>query len=337
SRKVEGFYLGCRWIASPKDIPVPEKVLKRIERLRGGPMIESERDIQILISEWQRMEFRKMKEQILTSGGATSSTGLSSSHPCPDCCCKGCVNPDQGESTPVGVCVDCVTGRVVAYAPPGGCGNLLCFCSFSIMGIKATTFAPIGWGDPNSPNCEECRSGATSQPNCEIVCEGEDWDPQALDDEPVVSGVSCPSCGWWNPACWENWRAADCDACRRKTDEIRNYFIHFGRFHCGPITTVIGECCPDENQFKIDRGWRNEKLGEVGSDDGMCVACARHERILKYLPSATPTEPGGGMENYLSRGDSGAGFRRRFTPIRPSSCLGKPPPSSSDLYSVALA
>ncbi|MHA2612327.1 MAG: hypothetical protein V2G33_08100, partial [bacterium JZ-2024 1] len=64
---MEGFYPGCRWIASPKDIPVPEKVLKRIERLRGGPMIESEKDIQILISEWQRMEFRKMKEQILNS------------------------------------------------------------------------------------------------------------------------------------------------------------------------------------------------------------------------------------------------------------------------------
>ncbi|MHA2612160.1 MAG: hypothetical protein V2G33_07240 [bacterium JZ-2024 1] len=64
SRKVEGFYPGCRWIASPKDIPVPEEVLKRIERLRGGPMIESEKDIQILISEWQKDEFRRLSNSV---------------------------------------------------------------------------------------------------------------------------------------------------------------------------------------------------------------------------------------------------------------------------------
>ncbi|MHA2617652.1 MAG: hypothetical protein V2G48_07870 [bacterium JZ-2024 1] len=91
SRKVEGFYLGCRWIASPKDIPVPEKVLKRIERLRGGPMIESEKDIQILISEWQRMEFRRMKEQILNSEKNVITQGYqitsSGGNPeCPDRC-----------------------------------------------------------------------------------------------------------------------------------------------------------------------------------------------------------------------------------------------------------
>lgn len=64
SRQGEGFSLGCRWMGSPKDIPVPEEIAKRIERLKGGPMIESERDIRILISQWQEREFRRFSNSV---------------------------------------------------------------------------------------------------------------------------------------------------------------------------------------------------------------------------------------------------------------------------------
>ncbi|MHA2609827.1 MAG: hypothetical protein V2G43_02855 [bacterium JZ-2024 1] len=89
SRQVEGFYPGCRWIASPKDIPVPEKVLKRIERLRGGPMIESEKDIRMLIYQWQEREFRRLSSQMkgggkfsLVDSQSTTSSLLSIFPPC---------------------------------------------------------------------------------------------------------------------------------------------------------------------------------------------------------------------------------------------------------------
>ncbi|MHA2610759.1 MAG: hypothetical protein V2G43_07670, partial [bacterium JZ-2024 1] len=147
SRKVEGFYLGCRWIASPKDIPVPEKVLKRIERLRGGPMIESEKDIQILISEWQKGEFRRLKEQILisTSGenGVTKGYQIASQgeclrdcpvHLCPCeyhqcnvcglnvCCCAAVIDPSQCPCSGWDCCVQYVCSNGDSYSHCYKCG-----------------------------------------------------------------------------------------------------------------------------------------------------------------------------------------------------------------------
>ncbi|MHA2616802.1 MAG: hypothetical protein V2G37_08045 [bacterium JZ-2024 1] len=63
SRQVEGFYLGCRWIASPKDIPVPEKKIKEWENLLDRvKMIDKGRRefmIQLWTLTYQSEQFRK--------------------------------------------------------------------------------------------------------------------------------------------------------------------------------------------------------------------------------------------------------------------------------------
>ncbi|MHA2635926.1 MAG: hypothetical protein V2G48_07910 [bacterium JZ-2024 1] len=121
SRKVEGFYLGCRWIASPKDIPVPEKVLKRIERLRGGPMIESEKDIQILISEWQKGEFQRLKKETEVKGDNLLVSPHDSAGNCTndDLCCRTL----SSSCTVCGQEVCCTYTRV---GGPGCCFRVEC-------------------------------------------------------------------------------------------------------------------------------------------------------------------------------------------------------------------
>ncbi len=51
--ELQGFWQGCKWISSPRDIPVPEEVVKKY---RAGPTWESK---EAYIRNWQKQEFRK--------------------------------------------------------------------------------------------------------------------------------------------------------------------------------------------------------------------------------------------------------------------------------------
>ncbi|MHA2609808.1 MAG: hypothetical protein V2G48_07855 [bacterium JZ-2024 1] len=241
SRQVEGFYLGCRWIASPKDIPVPEKVLKRIERLRGGPMIESERDIQILISEWQRMEFRRLKKETKVKGDGillTGEGGNGSSSGCTDGCCELCAHDWKGDLKVYVNCRDMsVSADVPGYSPFG------CYCEVSAV-CSGYTFTRYGDTDPQGnntgPTCRECCE-KFSQQGCEIICNG-DYTNAPIECDSDVS-VTC-YCGIWNPSCWAP--GTDCVAC-----EMLAYQIKYGMekhkliLPCRVVVTVIPCESPD--------------------------------------------------------------------------------------------
>ncbi|MHA2610607.1 MAG: hypothetical protein V2G43_06850 [bacterium JZ-2024 1] len=86
SRQVEGFYLGCRWIASPKDIPVPEKKIKEWENLLDRvKMIDKGRRefmIQLWTLTYQSEQFRikaseaKRNRVILAGRRANKERGM---------------------------------------------------------------------------------------------------------------------------------------------------------------------------------------------------------------------------------------------------------------------
>ncbi|MHA2609824.1 MAG: hypothetical protein V2G43_02840 [bacterium JZ-2024 1] len=65
SRQVEGFYLGCRWIASPKDIPVPQEKIKEWENLLDRVKMTEKGRREFMIQLWtltyQSEQFRKGK------------------------------------------------------------------------------------------------------------------------------------------------------------------------------------------------------------------------------------------------------------------------------------
>ncbi len=65
----EGFWLGCRWISSPKDIPVPEEVKEGWEKLLHSARIENEEKRQNILAQWrlqwQKEEFRQLTKKIL--------------------------------------------------------------------------------------------------------------------------------------------------------------------------------------------------------------------------------------------------------------------------------
>ncbi len=117
----EGFYLGCRWISSAKDIPVPEEVKEGWEKLLRSARIENGGRRQNILAQWrlqwQKEEFRKYiaeqkKWQESSTGmgtGIEPSVQTTTEIPCPpsssQClsCCHGCtwgLNPKEGPAVP---------------------------------------------------------------------------------------------------------------------------------------------------------------------------------------------------------------------------------------------
>ncbi|MHA2618041.1 MAG: hypothetical protein V2G52_06390, partial [bacterium JZ-2024 1] len=67
SRQMEGFYPGCRWIASPKDIPVPQEKIKEWENLLDRVKMTDKGRREFMIQLWtltyQSEQFRKGKKK----------------------------------------------------------------------------------------------------------------------------------------------------------------------------------------------------------------------------------------------------------------------------------
>ncbi len=114
----EGFYLGCKWISSAKDIPVPEEVKEGWEKLLHSARVENEEKRQNILAQWrlqwQKEEFRRMQGNVLkknSTGGLLSEgagcqctscgilviteiLGGGCLNPEPDKYCAYCVNSD---------------------------------------------------------------------------------------------------------------------------------------------------------------------------------------------------------------------------------------------------
>ncbi len=121
----EGFYLGCRWIFSAKDIPVPEEVKEGWEKLLHSARIENEGKRQNILAQWrlqwQKEEFRRRLEQNdVMAKGAIKSPFDGTTCQCPTCGIlvpvtilgDGCLNPEPNK-----YCAYCVNpdGSITEY------------------------------------------------------------------------------------------------------------------------------------------------------------------------------------------------------------------------------
>ncbi len=94
----QGFYLGCRWIDSAKDIPVPEEVEEGWEKLLRSARIENEEKRQNILAQWrlqwQKEEFRRWSRRLIRGNQTAeqraekNGSGLLSS--ASGCQCEGC-------------------------------------------------------------------------------------------------------------------------------------------------------------------------------------------------------------------------------------------------------
>ncbi len=223
----EGFWLGCRWIDSAKDIPVPEEVVKKY---RAGPTWESKEEY---IRYWQEKEFLKLVNSTVLSAEGTSSNDECPRDECDDTPCRGtqmtrvekyntvvresfigtwpCCSGNQG------LCY----GTLIRWEHYYRCEQMNCPCPYDV----ALTCPPSGQ--------TFCVSGPVELPwkSCKVA---EYWD--CLECCPSNNCFGCPEpeigCGF----------VADCD----NAEEIRCIS------GCGvPCCCCPGLCCPDVDLEQI--------------------------------------------------------------------------------------
>ncbi len=86
--ELQGFWLGCRWIDSAKDIPVPEEVKERWEKLLRSARIENEEKRQNILAQW-RLQWQKEEFRQLSREWGDSFNGMLL-YSAEDCKCTGC-------------------------------------------------------------------------------------------------------------------------------------------------------------------------------------------------------------------------------------------------------
>ncbi len=116
----EGFWLGCRWISSPKDIPVPEEVKEGWEKLLHSARIENEEKRQNILAQWrlqwQKEEFRSLNARATVP--ESEANGIAASNSC-----------EPGNCPPIFVACK---GRSLGIQPisdePAECAPQVCSC-----------------------------------------------------------------------------------------------------------------------------------------------------------------------------------------------------------------
>ncbi|MHA2612166.1 MAG: hypothetical protein V2G33_07270 [bacterium JZ-2024 1] len=231
SRQVEGFYPGCRWIASPKDIPVPQEKIKEWENLLDRVKMTDKGRREFMIQLWtltyQSEQFRKGKMKAQRRISQKRGNGIT----------PGAVNP-----------------------APSGFAELSSIsaeklCCGQIAGVKQESTCGCC---TQSPPCECSEIHYVESEPVELRGKGRDGVSQG------VCGCSTLSC-----TCEVNWEDWKCEAkqkffkdCVAGVQEEEKYFWNFTatrKFKCNELECSHWEggqsepACPYDSSHCVDR------------------------------------------------------------------------------------
>ncbi|MHA2635948.1 MAG: hypothetical protein V2G48_08020 [bacterium JZ-2024 1] len=222
SRQVEGFYLGCRWIASPKDIPVPQEKIKEWENLLDRVKMTEKGRREFMIQLWtltyQSEQFRKGKKKAQRRISQKRGNGIT----------PGAVNPapsgfaELSSTSAEKLCC----GQIIGDKKPDQCDNVSKCC-------------------PMPPPDAECSCKEVPYVESELV--------DLVDSGESVSGDYAAKCGCDTINCtcnvkWEEWKCKpvqksykDCLA-GVEIQEINFWnFTKTKRFKCDDLKCSHGE------------------------------------------------------------------------------------------------
>ncbi len=238
----EGFYLGCRWIFSAKDIPVPEEVKEGWEKLLHSARIENEGKRQNILAQWrlqwQKEEFRRRLEQndVMAKGAIKSPFDGTT------CQCNTCgflvLNTVLGPACPVcfdgsGYCLYCV-----GYDEQG---------NLSLKTLTQYSLTPDG-----ERSCREALQRQLAACNCDHSA-GECGRFIIVDSQAVNDSFCC--CRNW-------WGTCRCDQGKRAVHKLE----------CKTEST--GDCPPDQRcVLQNDQTTQHECIEGTVTYTNCCSCC----------------------------------------------------------------